>query len=157
MPMDIFAPFARFTTPVFESGSKILSIVEYPKQKARDLTQSFRVFDIESIILFFIVHFILIFVQPLMLNKKKITFCESNFLLSKFILKQINFRRQEIKSNLIFPILSFYFLMIIAIVEQNNNTNLIVCESVDYHDDIDEIYQRKEIIPHLIKNHYVTG
>lgn len=146
-----------FTQPVFESGSKILSLVKYPQKTHTDLTRNFLTFEISLMILFVFINFVLILIQPFIIYNFKIDFLQSAFLLYKLIFRECNLKSNQIKLHPIFLIMVVYYFLIMSIIEQNNNSKLVVSEQVEYYENLNDIFRLKYVTPHFLKNNYVTG
>lgn len=130
-------------------------MVKYPKTIAKDITSSFISFDTSLMALFVVIFFLLIFIQPIFLWHKA-TFSESAFVLYRIMFKEADLKPRQIKSFALYSVLFLYCFLVTAILEQNNNSHLVVSDQVHYYDNLDDIFKLKQVTPHLLKNNYVT-
>ena len=78
-------------------------------------------------------------------------------MLYKILFKEGNLRPGQIKSLFLYLTIFLYCFLVSAILEQNNNSHLVVSDQVSYFDNLDDIFRLKQVTPHLLKNNYVTG
>ena len=154
--ISITEPPGVFTSPIYETGTKILSMVKYPRTYEKDITTSFVSFDVSLMLLFIVIFFSLTFIQPLFLSQR-FTFSESAFVLYRILFKEGDLRPGQIKSPILFLAIFLYYFLVMAILEQNNNSHLVVSDQVHYYDNLDDIFRLKQMTPHLLRNNYVTG
>lgn len=154
--ISITDPPGDFTSPIYETGTRILSIVKYPRTIEKDITSSFVGFDASLMALFVFIFFSLILIQPLFLWQRT-TFGESAFVLYKVMSnKSVGMRPVQTKSLVLFVAIFLYYFLASAIINSSLRLDLVVSDQVAYYDNLDDIFRRKSVTPHLLKNNYVT-
>lgn len=137
-----------------DSGFGSFSLVRYPDQEANDLMNCFFDFSTDFIMCFCFVYLLLVLMLSYFL-KCKLGLKESSLFIYRIMFKEHNLNLKLVNKNRSF--LSFvclFYLLSNMIIEQNVNTKLVVSHSPIYIDTIDQIYARKNIMPHFVKGHF---
>lgn len=70
--------------------------------------------------------------------------------------KNYYLKSNQIKLKLFFILMLIYNFLIFELFEQNNQVQLVISDQVQYIENLDIIYEKKSIVPHLLKHNYVT-
>lgn len=140
--ISITDPPGHFTAPIYETGTRILSIVKYPRTIEKDITSSFIGFDANLMALFVIIFFSLILIQPVFLSQRT-TLSESAFFLYKVMFRGGDLRPEQTKSLALFLAIFLYYFLVSAIINSSLRLDLVVSDQVAYYDNLDDIFSRK--------------
>ena len=137
-----------------ESGTKFLSIIDYPKKRQSDIINLFTTLDFYSLVIILSVFLILILLFSLLIGELK--YKDSTILIYRIFIKEHHLTSSVLKYRLILTFILIYHFLLTILIEATVGSQLIVSESPKLFDTVDDLYH-SSYRPIFIANHYSTG
>ena len=156
IPISISNPPGILTTILVESGTNFLSIINFPKKRANDITKAFTSLDVYSLALTLIFFVILVLQFSFLFDRLRIA--DSAIFFYRILVKEHHIESSVSKKPKYRFVLSFaliYHFLLTIMIETTIGTNLVVLEPPTLIDSIDDMY-RSNRVPIFIENHYAT-